>query len=117
MASSRSRLALGRYDTTTSYVVFSLLLVLAGVAAAAVAGAKSAAAVRVGVVMDLTSDAGRKSAACVSMALDDYYYAAQAHDADAAAAAARVELFVRDSRGDVVTAADAGTVFFRGPNF
>uniref|UniRef100_A0A0E0L8T9 Ionotropic glutamate receptor C-terminal domain-containing protein n=1 Tax=Oryza punctata TaxID=4537 RepID=A0A0E0L8T9_ORYPU len=46
------------------------------------------------------------SAACVSMALDDYYYAAQAHDADGNATA-HVELVVRDSRGDVVVAADA----------
>ncbi|TVU12252.1 hypothetical protein EJB05_45887, partial [Eragrostis curvula] len=59
-----------------------------------------AASVRVGVVLDLTSDVGKKSLTCISMALDDFY-AAHAN------ATRRVDLRVRNSRGDVVTAADA----------
>lgn len=59
----------------------------------------AAAAVRVGVVLDLTSDLGRKSLACISMALDDFYGAGSGR---------RVVLRARDSSGDVVTAAHAG---------
>uniref|UniRef100_A0A0D9WMS4 Ionotropic glutamate receptor C-terminal domain-containing protein n=1 Tax=Leersia perrieri TaxID=77586 RepID=A0A0D9WMS4_9ORYZ len=83
-------------------VVFSLLIMFAAVA---VATNKS---VRVGVVLDLTSDVGRKSLASVSMALDDFYAAHDSDDDANANSTARVELIVRDSRGDVVTAADAG---------
>ncbi|KAF0901993.1 hypothetical protein E2562_011821 [Oryza meyeriana var. granulata] len=57
--------------------------------------------------MDLRSDVGRKSLACVSMALDDFDAAY-----DDANATARVELLARDSHGDVVTAAKAGTSCF-----
>ncbi|GJN00710.1 hypothetical protein PR202_ga17908 [Eleusine coracana subsp. coracana] len=60
-----------------------------------------ASSMRVGVVLDLTSDAGKKSLTCINMALDDFY-AAHAN------ATRRVDLRVRDSRGDVVTAAHAG---------
>ncbi|KAK3128585.1 hypothetical protein QOZ80_6BG0463730 [Eleusine coracana subsp. coracana] len=59
-----------------------------------------ASSVRVGVVLDLTNDAGKKSLTCINMALDDFY-AAHAN------ATRRVDLRVRDSRGDVVTAAHA----------
>jgi ionotropic glutamate receptor len=62
----------------------------------------AAPGVRVGVVLDLTSDVGRKSLACISMALDDFYGAARA------SSSRRVVLRVRDSSGDVVTAAHAG---------
>jgi ionotropic glutamate receptor len=54
----------------------------------------------VGVVLDLTSDVGRKSLTCISMALDDFYLKNPSY-------ATRVELRVRDSRGDLVTAAHA----------
>ena len=64
--------------------------------------AAAAPGVRVGVVLDLTSDVGRKSLACISMALDDFYGAARA------SSSRRVVLRVRDSSGDVVTAAHAG---------
>ncbi|KAK1669563.1 hypothetical protein QYE76_057722 [Lolium multiflorum] len=60
----------------------------------------SSAPVRVGVVLDLTSDVGRKSLTCISMALDDFYLKHPSY-------ATRVELRVRDSRGDLVTAAHA----------
>jgi hypothetical protein len=66
----------------------------------------AAAAVRVGVVLDLTSDLGRKSLACISMALDDFYGAGAG--AARASSSRRVVLRVRDSSGDVVTAAHAG---------
>ncbi|RLN13531.1 hypothetical protein C2845_PM09G05270 [Panicum miliaceum] len=69
-------------------------------AAAAVDG------VRVGVVLDLTSDVGRKNLACISMALDDFYGAGAG--AARASSSRRVVLRVRDSSGDVVTAAHAG---------
>ncbi|KAM0892238.1 hypothetical protein ACQ4PT_025878 [Festuca glaucescens] len=52
------------------------------------------APVRVGVVLDLTSDVGKKTRACISKALDDFD-------------AARVELRVIDSRGDLAVAAHA----------
>jgi hypothetical protein len=58
--------------------------------------------VAVGVVLDLTSDVGRQSLTCISMALEDFYVA------HAGSGAARVELRIRDSRGEVVAAAQAG---------
>ncbi|EEE65234.1 hypothetical protein OsJ_20397 [Oryza sativa Japonica Group] len=89
----------------------SLLVVLCG----AISRAAAAAPVRVGVVLDLASGGeGRRSLACISMALDDYY---GANDySTAAAARARVELRVRDSRGDVLAAAHAG-VSMMDPKF
>ncbi|CAN6172841.1 unnamed protein product [Urochloa humidicola] len=68
----------------------------------------AAASVRVGVVLDLTSDVGRKSLTCISMALDDFYGAAAY-----ANSSSRVVLRVRDSRGDVVTAAHAADDLIR----
>lgn len=68
------------------------------------AAAAAAASVRVGVVLDLTSDMGRKSLTCISMALDDFYGGA----ARANSSGRPVVLHVRDSAGDVVTAAHAG---------
>ena len=83
----------------------ALLHLLLGVLPSASASASelppAAAAVRVGVVLDLTSEVGRKSLTCISMALDDFY---SAH----ANSSRRVDLLVRDSRGDVVAAARAG---------
>lgn len=79
-----------------------LLHVLRGGVPLPVAAAAAAPGVRVGVVLDLTSDVGRKSLACISMALDDFYGAARA------SSSRRVVLRVRDSSGDVVTAAHAG---------
>ncbi|CAN6208415.1 unnamed protein product [Urochloa humidicola] len=67
------------------------------------------AAVRVGVVLDLTSDLGKKSLTCISMALDDFYGAGATH----ANSSRRVVLRVRDSRGDVVTAARAADDLIR----
>jgi hypothetical protein len=61
--------------------------------------APAPAPVRVGVVLDLTSDVGKKTRACISKALDDF---------DAAHGTARVELRVIDSRGDLTVAAHAG---------
>lgn len=66
--------------------------------------AAAASSVRVGVVLDLTSDMGRKSLTCIAMALDDFYGGA----ARANSSGRRVVLHVRDSGGDVVTAAHAG---------
>ncbi|KAF7094195.1 hypothetical protein CFC21_096525 [Triticum aestivum] len=60
-----------------------------------------AASVRVGVVLDLTS-VGRERRACISMALDDF------HAAHAGSGATWIELLLRDSRGDLATAAHAG---------
>ncbi|KAM3208313.1 hypothetical protein ACQJBY_063154 [Aegilops geniculata] len=60
---------------------------------------RSAAPVRVGVVLDLTSHVGRERRACISMALDDF------HAAHAGSGAARIELLLQDSRGDLATAA------------
>jgi hypothetical protein len=57
--------------------------------------------VRVGVVLDLTSDTGRRSLTCISMALEDFYLKHPSYTT-------RMELRVRDSRGDIVTAAYAG---------
>jgi hypothetical protein len=64
-------------------------------------GSSAPAPVRLGVVLDLTSDGGMKSLACISMALDDFYLKHPTY-------ATRVELRVRDSRGDLVAAALAG---------
>ncbi|KAF0901995.1 hypothetical protein E2562_011823 [Oryza meyeriana var. granulata] len=58
------------------------------------------APVRVGVVLDLTSDEGRKSLTGISMAVDGFH---RRHPGSAA----RVELRVRDSRGDDSAAAHA----------
>jgi ionotropic glutamate receptor len=73
--------------------LFSLLVLCTAVES-------SAAPVRVGVVLDLTSDVGRKSLTCISMALDDFYLKHSSY-------ATRAELHVRDSRGDLVTAVQA----------
>jgi len=56
-------------------------------------------------VLDLTSEAGRKSLTCISMALDAFY---SAH----ANSSWRVHLLVGDTRGDVVAAAHAGKAGF-----
>ncbi|KAF7094198.1 hypothetical protein CFC21_096527 [Triticum aestivum] len=61
--------------------------------------------VRVGVVLDLTSDAGRRSLTCISMALEDFYLKHPSY-------ATRVELRFRDSRGDIVSAAYAGYFWY-----
>ncbi|KXG19505.1 glutamate receptor 2.9-like isoform X3 [Sorghum bicolor] len=90
----------------------ALLHLLLGVLPSASASASAselppaAAAVRVGVVLDLTSEVGRKSLTCISMALDDFY---SAH----ANSRRRVDLLVRDSRGDVVAAARAAEDLIR----
>ena len=61
--------------------------------------AEATAKVPVGVVLDLASHAaGRKSLAAISMALEDFYVNRPT----------RVDLHVRDSRGDPATAALAG---------
>ncbi|KAL6606039.1 hypothetical protein ACP70R_041692 [Stipagrostis hirtigluma subsp. patula] len=62
--------------------------------------AAAAVEVRVGVVLDLASDAGRESLACISMALEDFYVKHPSYST-------RVGLHVRDSRGDPATAAHA----------
>jgi hypothetical protein len=64
-------------------------------------GSSAPAPVRLGVVLDLTSDGGMKSLACISMALDDFYLKHPSY-------ATRVELRVKDSRGDLLAAALAG---------
>ncbi|KAI4976530.1 hypothetical protein ZWY2020_050137 [Hordeum vulgare] len=78
-----------------------LALWSSAVAVASPSAAAVAPPVRVGVVLDLTSDVGRESLACISMALEDFD-AAHATSGDAP----RVELRVRDSRGDLATAAE-----------
>ncbi|CAD6337389.1 unnamed protein product [Miscanthus lutarioriparius] len=84
-----------------------LLLVLLSASASASELPPAAAAVRVGVVLDLTSEAGRKSLTCISMALDNFY---SAH----ANSSRRVHLLVGDTRGDVAAAhaGKAGFIFF-----
>ena len=64
-------------------------------------GSSAPVPVRLGVVLDLTNAGGTKSFACISMALDDFYLKHPTY-------ATRVELLVRDSRGDLVAAAHAG---------
>ncbi|XBI36134.1 hypothetical protein VPH35_121703 [Triticum aestivum] len=81
--------------------------------AASVASLSAAAPVQVGVVLDLTSDVGRERRACISTALDDFN-AAQYASSGAAAAARRVELRVRDSRGDLAAAAHADDLIKNG---
>ncbi|KAL6606040.1 hypothetical protein ACP70R_041693 [Stipagrostis hirtigluma subsp. patula] len=74
----------------------------AGGSAAAAVAAAAAVEVPVGVVLDLARDAGRKRlVASISMALEDFYVRHQSY-------ATRVGLHVRDSRGDLGTAARAG---------
>ncbi|WVZ82209.1 hypothetical protein U9M48_029496, partial [Paspalum notatum var. saurae] len=70
--------------------------------------AAAGAVVRVGVVLDLTSDAGRKSLTCISMALDDFY---SAHPNSSGRM--HLSLSVGNSRGDVVTAARAAEDLIR----
>ncbi|VAI71477.1 unnamed protein product [Triticum turgidum subsp. durum] len=82
-------------------LVTLLTLWSSAVAVASPPAVASAAPVRVGVVLDLTSDVGRERRACICMALDDF------HAAHAGYGAARIELLVRDSRGDLATAAHA----------
>nr|XP_020159408.1 glutamate receptor 2.5-like [Aegilops tauschii subsp. strangulata] len=71
--------------------------------------AASPAPVRVGVVLDLTSDVGRKSLACISNALDDF----NAAQYDNSGGAAPVELRVMDSRGDRTAAAHSAKVLIK----
>ncbi|KAM3208256.1 hypothetical protein ACQJBY_063122 [Aegilops geniculata] len=79
-------------------VLVSLLTLWGGAVAVP---SPSAAPVRVGVVLDLTSHVGRERRACISTALDDFDAAHPSSDA------ARVELLVRDSRGDLAMATHA----------
>ena len=79
--------------------LFSSLMFRGAPAVAAEATATATAKVPVGVVLDLASHAaGRKSLAAISMALEDFYVNRPT----------RVDLHVRDSRGDPATAALAG---------
>nr|XP_020159407.1 glutamate receptor 2.8-like [Aegilops tauschii subsp. strangulata] len=84
-----------------SAAVFSLLLL------SNAGGSPPSGPVAVGALLDLTSDVGRQSLTCISMALEDF------HAAHAGSGAARVELRVRDSRGDVVAAANAADDLIR----
>jgi hypothetical protein len=77
------------------------LLGLWSTAAAAAAAEAVAASVRVGVVLDLRSEVGRKRRACISMALHDFELKHPSY-------ATRVELHVMDSRGEAATTAHAG---------
>jgi ionotropic glutamate receptor len=58
--------------------------------------------IRVGVVLDLNSAVGKMAESCISAAVNDFY----ARNADYRT---RISLVTRDSKGDVVTAASAGT--------
>jgi len=58
--------------------------------------------IRVGVVLDLNSAVGKMAESCISAAVNDFY----ARNADYRS---RISLVTRDSKGDVVTAASAGT--------
>ncbi|CAN6172844.1 unnamed protein product [Urochloa humidicola] len=68
--------------------------------AGAAVAAPETTTVAVGVVLDLTSEAGRKSLVGISIALEDFYVEHPGY-------ATRVGLHVRDSRGDPYTAAHA----------
>jgi hypothetical protein len=58
--------------------------------------------IRVGVVLDMNSAVGKMAESCISAAVNDFY----ARNADYRT---RISLVTRDSKGDVVTAASAGT--------
>jgi hypothetical protein len=58
--------------------------------------------IRVGVVLDMNSAVGKTAENCISAAANDFY----ARNADYRT---RISLVTRDSKGDVVTAASAGT--------
>ncbi|KAF7099956.1 hypothetical protein CFC21_101529 [Triticum aestivum] len=89
-----------RMERPAARIVIILVTLLTLWSSAVAVASPSAAPVRVGVVLDLTS-VGRERRACISMALDDF------HAAHAGSGAARIELLVRDSRGDLTTAAHA----------
>ncbi|KAK1679460.1 hypothetical protein QYE76_040308 [Lolium multiflorum] len=82
----------------SSLTLWSISVDVCSPAAAGPVLAPAPAPVRIGVVLDLTSDVGKKTRACISKALDDF---------DAAHGTARVELRVIDSRGDLAVAAHA----------
>ena len=58
--------------------------------------------IRVGVVLDMNSAVGKTAKSCISAAVNNFY----ARNADYRT---RISLVTRDSKGDVVTAASAGT--------
>ena len=91
-----------------SLALVSLLMLWS--CAVSAASMSAAAPVQVGVVLDLTS-VGRERRACISMALDDF------HAAHAGYGAARIELLLRDSRGDLATAAQAGKRTYVEPKY
>ncbi|KAK1612720.1 hypothetical protein QYE76_036393 [Lolium multiflorum] len=93
---SRSRIE----RPTRRSLIFLSLLGLWSTAAAAAAAEAVAASVRVGVVLDLRSEVGRKRRACISMALHDFELKHPSY-------ATRVELYVMDSRGEAATTAHA----------
>ncbi|XBI08001.1 hypothetical protein VPH35_135811 [Triticum aestivum] len=82
------------------------LLLLSSIAGSLATAAPVAVTVpvRVGVVLDLTSDAGRERLACISVALDRFYLK---HPS----CTKRVELRVKDSGGEPVKAAQAANMF------
>jgi hypothetical protein len=67
-----------------------------------IAMAKDVISVRVGVVLDLKSPVGEIAELCMSMALSDFYEENDNYTT-------RLALFTKDSVGDVVAAASAGT--------
>ncbi|CAN6202248.1 unnamed protein product [Urochloa humidicola] len=80
--------------------LLSWLAFWSGAGAAVPAAEETTTTVAVGVVLDLASEAGRKSLAVISIALEDFYVEHPGY-------ATRVGLHVRDSRGETGTAAQA----------
>jgi hypothetical protein len=95
---------MGKLHPLSRSLVFLSLLGLwnaaTGLSPTATAALESAP-VRVGVVLDLSSEVGRMRRACISMALHDFELKHPSY-------ATRVELHVMDSRGEAATTAHAG---------
>jgi ionotropic glutamate receptor len=90
------------FQTRRSLVFLSLLALWStGAGLSPTTAAAVAPPVRVGVVLDLRSDVGRKRRACVSKALHDF-------ELNHPSYATRLELRVMDSHGDLATAEHAG---------
>lgn len=64
--------------------------------------------VNVGVVLDFNTSLGKMGLSCISMALSEFYASHGEYKT-------RLVLKTRDSRGDVVAAAAAGTVYSLSP--
>lgn len=89
----------------TNWVTFFIFLTFIFLLAQTVTAQKNKTIpINVGVVLDLDTGFGKMGLSCVSMALSDFY-------ASNGNFKTRIVLNSRDSRGDVVGAAGAGTDF------